>query len=220
MTELTIKQSLFRPLALTLLLGAVPAVAFAQSTAPRTAPARTAPATAPARTAPVQAAPAAVPAPPALMTLSQIPGITVQHYNVTGKTIKELNASIAAQRSAGASGKPTPSSANWSIESSIRKATTGNRCKVVGATARLTGTVVLPRLASTEGVPEPVLKQWRNYVAGLEHQQAVALRQPYDRLREVERAAVASSCEGAQAAVNRAVELITAQPAPIVLPAS
>ena len=206
MTELTIKQAVSRRLALALLLGAAPAAAAAQA-----APAQAAP----VQTTPAQAAPAAAPAAPVLQTLSQIPGVTVQYYDITGKTIPELNAAIVARRPAGANGRPNPSSSTWSISTSLRKATTGNQCKIVGATPRFTGTVVLPRLASTEGVPEPVLKQWQNYVANLEHQQAVALRQPYDRLREVEQAALASTCEGAPAAVNRAIELITMQPTPI-----
>ena len=194
MTDRTTNQGkLGLRLTAALLATAAPAAAFAQAAAP--AP--------------------AVPAPPVLQTLSQIPGVTVQYYDIAGKTIPELNASIMAQRPPAADGRPNPSSASWSIGTSIRKATTGNTCKIVGASPRFTGTVVLPRLASTEGVPEPVLKQWQNYVANLEHQQAVALRQPYDRLREVEQAALASTCEGASAAVNRAIELITLQPTPI-----
>jgi predicted secreted Zn-dependent protease len=196
MDQATRCANLHRRLALVLLLGAAPVAAVAQ-----TAPAQ----------APAPAAPVAPPQP----TLAQMPGVTVQYYDVAGKTIPEMKASMEAQRPAGATGAPVPASSTWSIGISVRRSTLGNQCKIVGAKARLTANVVMPRLAVTEGVPEPELRQWQAYVAGLEQQQVALLSQPLARLGEVERAAMASTCQGAQAAASQAIAAITAQtPAP------
>ena len=192
--------NLYRGMVLALLLGSSPAMTLAQ-----TAPAQTAPA--PATTAPAE------------QTLAQIPGVTVQYYDVTGKNIKEINASITKQSPGAAGGKAVPSSSSWAIGTTLNKATTGNQCKVTGATAKFSATVTMPRLVNAEQVPAPVLKQWQAYVAGLDSQQAATLRRPYDRLREVEQAAMASTCEGAQAAVDKTIATIAAQPAPAAAPA-
>nr|WP_294171070.1 DUF922 domain-containing protein [uncultured Sphingomonas sp.] len=181
-------------------LGSIPALALAQA-AP---PAQGAPA---AQAAPGPQAVAAAPTP---SPLAQIPGVAVRHYDVTGNTIEAIRASIAAQRPKDpATGNPVPSSSTWSVGVSVKKATTGNSCKLTGATATFKGEVVMPRLVGIEAVPAPVQTQWRNYVASMEQQQADRLRQPYQRLGEVERAVMASSCEGAGAAGNKAIAEIT-----------
>lgn len=182
---------------------AVPAIASAQAAPPTQA-------------APVPQATIAVPAP---NPLAQIPGVTIRHYDVTGNTIEAIRASIAAQRPKDpVTGNPAASSSNWSIGVSVKKATTDKACKLTGATASFKGEVVLPRLVGIETVPAPVQTQWRNYVASIEQQQADRLRQPYQRLAEVERAVMASSCEGAGEAANKAIAEITkaapAAPAP------
>ncbi|WP_294173764.1 DUF922 domain-containing protein [uncultured Sphingomonas sp.] len=181
-------------------IGSVPAVAFAQAAPPTGA-------------APAPQTTVAVPAP---NPLAQIPGVTVRHYDVTGNTIETIRASIAAQRPKDpVTGNPAASSSNWSIGVNVRKATTGKECKLAGATATFKGEVVLPRLVGIETLPAPVQTQWRNYVASIEQQQAERLRQPYQRLGEVERAVMASSCDGAGEAANKAIAEITkAAPVP------
>ncbi len=167
-----------------------------------------------------QTPPAAVPAAPAVSPLAQIPGVTVRYYYVTGTTIPALRASIEAQRPKNpVTGMASPSSAEWSVSTSIRKRTTGKRCKITGATAIFKGEVVLPRLSPVQSgpVPAPVLAEWQRYVSSLEMQQAAILRQVPARLPEVERAVMASNCAGADAAANRAVAAIRqslARPAP------
>lgn len=90
---------------------------------------------------------------------------------------------------------------------------------MVGADVNFRAEVVMPRLVTVEGVAPPVLAHWQNYVASIEQQQADRLRQPYSRLSEVERAIMASSCEGANAAANAAIARITAAPPPPPPPA-
>jgi predicted secreted Zn-dependent protease len=170
------------------------------------------PAAAPAQTAPAQVPAQAAPVP---SPLAQIPGVVVRYYDVSGITTEAIRASIDAQRPRNAAtGMGIPSSASWSIRTSLNKATTGKACKITGATAALKGEVVLPRLVNAETVPAPVLAQWRTYVASLEQQQAAVLLRPYQRLFEVERAVMASSCEGAAAAASRAIAEITKAPPP------
>jgi predicted secreted Zn-dependent protease len=195
-------------------LAAVPAIASAQAAAPTEA----------------ALAPQATVAAPAPNPLAQIPGVTVRHYDVTGNTIEAIRASIAAQRPKDpATGNPTASSSNWSIGVGVKKTTTGTQCKLTGATATFKGEVVLPRLVGIETLPAPVQTQWRNYVASIEQQQADRLRQPFQRLGEVERAVMASSCDGAGEAANKAIAEITraapvapaaAAPAPAPAPAN
>lgn len=169
------------------------------------------PAAAPAQTAP---APAPVQATP-LPSLAEIPGVVVRHYDVTGATIEAINASIAAQRPSNpATGTAIPSSASWSIGTNIKKATTGDACKITGATATFRAEVVMPRLVNASAVPPAVLARWQAFVASLEQQQAAGLLRPYQRLSEVERAVLASSCEGADEAAAKAIAEITKAPPP------
>lgn len=155
---------------------------------------------------------------PAASPLAQIPGVTVQYYDVTGKTIEAIRASILAQSPKDpASGEALTTTAKWSIGTSVKKQTTGTVCKIVGATATIKSEVVLPRLATTEGVPAPVLAQWQSYIGSLESQQAARIRPIYDRLSEVEKAVVASSCEGAAQAADKAIGEISK---PVVVPAA
>jgi len=170
-----------------------------------------------------QAAPVRVSAQPAPSPspLAQIPGVTVRYYDVTGSTIDAIRASVAAQRPKHpVTGAVNPSSATWSIGTSLKKATTGKACRIAGATATFKGEVVLPRLVNPETVPAPVLAQWKAYAASLEQQQAAVLLRPYRRLAEVERAALGSTCQGANAAVNKAIAEITKAPPPSAPPAT
>lgn len=171
------------------------------------------PAAAPAQAGPAPAASALAPVP----TLAQIPGVVVRHYDVTGATIKELQASIAAQRPMNPATKlPIPSSASWSIATSIQKSTTGNDCRIASASPTFKAEVVMPRLADVSAVSGRVRTQWQTFVATLEQQQAAHLLRPYQRLSEVERAVLASSCEGADEAAAAAIAEITKAPPPAV----
>ena len=154
--------------------------------------------------------PPVVPVTAAPSALASLPGVTVRYYNVTGNTIPAIRASMAAQRPLNpATGTPLPSSSTWSIGVNTKKATTGKTCKVTGATATFKGEVVLPRLAAAQAVPPPVLAQWQKFVTSIEQQQAQALGQPYSRLKEVEAAVMASSCENAGEAAKKAIAEIT-----------
>lgn len=162
--------------------------------------------------APVLAAPA--------VTLEQIPGVTIQYYDVSGSSIPLLRASVDAQRPKNAAGQAMAADAKWSIGTNVKRQTTGNACKIVGATASFKAQVLLPRLVNPEGVvvPAPVMTEWQRYVGSLAQQQAAVLHQVHSRLPEVERAVMGSTCEGAGAAANAAIARITPVPAPVPAP--
>jgi predicted secreted Zn-dependent protease len=153
--------------------------------------------------------------------LAQIPGVVVQYYDVSGTTIEELRASIDAQRPKdAATALAIPSSAAWTIGVGLKKETTGKVCKVIAATPTFKAEVVMPRLVTTEGVAAPVLAEWQRYVASLEAKQAATLSSTYGRLSEVEKAVMASTCEGAAAAANKAIAEISKPPVVAPVPAA
>jgi predicted secreted Zn-dependent protease len=175
-----------------------------------------------------QSAPIVEQAAPPVSPFAQIPGVNVKYYDVSGATIKDIRASIEAQRPKNpVTQQAIPSSSNWSMRASWQKQTTGSACKIISATAAFEGEVVLPRLIAVEGVavPPPVMKEWQRYTTSLDQQQAGVLRQVYDRRAEVERAVMASSCEGAAKAADAAItairqSIVPAAPSPAVTPAA
>ena len=157
------------------------------------------------------AAPAQAAAAPA--ELSRIPGVTVKYYDVAGKSPGTILAAMKSQRA----GRPgaTPTSSRWSIGIDVQKATTGTRCRVVRATALFRAEVDFPRLVVTrkpneeedpaEEKLEKFQARWQEYLATLDRQQAAYLRSIHEQLPEVERAAMAASCDGARAAAERVI---------------
>lgn len=164
----------------------------------------------PAAPAPVASAPLAV---------AQIPGVTVKYYDVYGNTPTKAVAFLKSQRPKDTAGKVVPSSARWSIGTDVQKATTGDQCRIVRVAVHFKAEVDLPRLVVTgreegeqgEEKLDDFLKRWQKYVDGLDQQQAAYLRPIYERLPEVERAVMASSCEGARAAGEKAIAEIRRQ---------
>ena len=148
---------------------------------------------------------------PAPAELSRIPGVTVKYYNVAGSTPGKILAAMKSQRSA-------PTSSRWSIGVDVQKATTGTKCRVVRAKAEFKAEVDFPRLVVTragkeeeqpgEEKLEKFLPRWQAHLATLDRQQAAYLRSIYEQLPEVERAAMASSCQGARAAAERVIARI------------
>jgi predicted secreted Zn-dependent protease len=162
---------------------------------------------------------------PAPLAVAQIPGVTVNYYDVSGATPGKILASARNQRPKDANGKVQPSSARWSIEADIQKATTGSQCRVVRAAVAFKAEVLLPRLVITprakgeeeeegEEKLQAFAKRWQAHLAKLDQQQLAYLQPIYERLPQVERAIMASSCEGARAAGERAIAEIRRQAPP------
>ena len=143
--------------------------------------------------------------------LSQIPGVTVNYYDVTGRNAKDFRKSITAQRPKGADGLPVTVGSKWTINAAVSKRTEGDVCKIENATATFAGTVDLPRLATTEGVAPQELANWNAYVASLEAEAAARIGFVQSQVDEVEQAIEAASCDGAAAALEAATARVKAQ---------
>ena len=151
------------------------------------------------------------PAAPAERTLASLPNTTITYFDVSGKDGEAIQKALANRQKEGVA-----PSANWEIGAGVRKRTEGTTCTVVGAEAKFTGEVLLPKLTTEATVPPEVLTQWKSYVAGLETAAAAKLWFVNERLGLVEKAILASSCEGAAAAANAAIDKIKAEEAAFV----
>lgn len=144
--------------------------------------------------------------------LRTIPGVTVQTYDVTGKTIREIYGSLgAAAPKDAATGQATPARSNWAMKVATQFTRTGQRCSITGATATFTGEAVLPRLVPDPARPAAVLANWNTYLGQLDARQSEQLRFAYEHRGDVERAVRASSCDGWQAAANAAIQRLREQ---------
>jgi predicted secreted Zn-dependent protease len=173
-------------------------------------PAPAAPAPRPQRSATTTQAPAAAPQPtvPAVpgKTLRDLPNVTFQYFDVAGKNLKAINKSILESQKPDASGKAAVPPTGWAIDTKFNKLTHNGQCKVTDAKATFSAKVVLPRLVPNAAHSAELTAAWRAYLAGIENAQAANLWFVYDRLPTVESAILASSCEGAPAAGNAAVQ--------------
>ena len=142
----------------------------------------------------------------AISRLADLPNTTIHYYDVTGKDIASVNRSIAKQRPKAAGSGLAPASLAWSVKASFEQRTENEQCKVTTARATLTATADLPRLVDGQALEGRMLGRWRHYAAELEASQMVVLLFVYSHLDQVERAMLASTCQGARAAGTAAVE--------------
>jgi len=156
-----------------------------------------------------QPAPAAGVAAPGV---AAIPGVTVRHYDVTGKTIREIHQSLTASAPKNpATAQPVPASSTWSMKVGTKFTRTGAKCAITGTTATFTGEATLPRLIADPTTPPAVLANWNSYLAQLDARQAEQLRYAYEHRLEVEAAVRASSCDNWQPAANAAISQLRQQ---------
>jgi len=147
-----------------------------------------------------------------LASFGDLPGVAVTYYDVTGRSIAEIHKSLTRTSPRDpTTRKPLPATSSWSIGASVKWSKTGSRCTITRVTLKFTATATLPRLVVQPETPAPVLAAWNRYVARLEARQAGQLKFAYDRRGEVERAILASSCEGWQAAADAALTRLEAQ---------
>ena len=160
----------------------------------------------------VPAAPAiaATPTPVAARPLSGLPDNKVAYFDVQGKTMPAIHSSlnaILANPVANANAKLF----TWNVGAQVIKRTEGQKCTVQRATAKLSSTVNLPRLAEAAKAAKPVLATWQAYVAGLEADAAANLWFVHDQLRGAEQAVVGVDCTAMNAAWNAAMNKINLQ---------
>lgn len=164
---------------------------------------------------------AKTPAPPAQPTIPAVPGktlkdlpnVTTLYFDVAGKNPKAINKSLASAQQPDASGRAAASTTTWAVDSTFNKVTSSGQCKVTDAKAKFSATVSLPRLTEDSSHSPELLAFWRQYLANVENMHAANLWFVFERVPEVEKAILASSCDGVQAAANAAVQRLKAQAA-------
>ena len=139
--------------------------------------------------------------------LSAIPGVTVDYYDVVGRSVSELHDWLDKHGPRDAhTHKVMPATSSWSIGSAVKFTKTGGRCTLTGATLKFTATVRLPRLATGQKLPPAVRTSWDSYVAALENRHAARLSFVRDRMGEVETAIMRSNCANWQKAASAAID--------------
>jgi predicted secreted Zn-dependent protease len=167
-----------------------------------------------AATAAAQATPPAatpvVPA-PAERTLSQISGVTINYYDVSGMNLKQLKESIAALRPKDPTGNPIAGGFKWDVQTGVTKTTTGSTCKITGAHVVFDATADLPRLANPQALDAKSLAVWNNYVREMDVDAAKQVGFYADRMGEIEKALIGQNCDAAAPMLNTALDKLKAE---------
>ena len=147
------------------------------------------------------AAQAAAPA-----TFAALPNITVTYYDVAGRDIAEIHKAITkAAPKDPATRAVLPATSSWTMSIAVKSETTGNRCRIIGATLTFHGQATMPRLLPDKDRPAPVSAAFAAYAAKLEARHAAQLRFAHARMNEVEQAIRGSRCDKSEAAADAAL---------------
>ena len=163
------------------------------------------------------AQPAAVTAAVPAGRFTDLPNIAVTTYDVTGRNVREVHASIAEQAPKDpATQRPIPATSDWSIAAAVDTLTTGGQCQIGGVRLKFSGSARMPHLIAPptgEPIAPELQAAWNAYVAALEARQVAQLRFAHDRLGQVEQAIRASGCANWKAATAAALNRIKAEQA-------
>ncbi|HEY6816433.1 MAG TPA: DUF922 domain-containing protein [Croceibacterium sp.] len=111
--------------------------------------------------------------PPAL---AGIPGIKLEYYDVSGRTVAEIRASLDRNRPTDpATGAQFDAYTTWTMDWAI-PGEPGGPCRLDQAKVMLDLTVGLPRLVDPDRVPRAVLDRWKRYRTALEVHEATHAR--------------------------------------------
>lgn len=129
-----------------------------------------------------------------------IPNLTFQYYDVSGRSLSAIRASMDAERPNDPDdGKPDDALTVWTYRWSYTQGP--RRCE---ANVLFSARVILPRLRDERDVPVKVAARWRAYMARLRVHEAGHARIAYARMGDIQRALGAARC----AAGNRAASAI------------
>lgn len=138
-------------------------------------------------------------------TLQNLPGTTVQYYDVAGNDADAIKASVDKILKG-----PAPNNAaqvyNWSLEVGINKRTEGTTCTVTTAKAALKANVYLPRLSQGNHAPRDVVESFGTYEKGLETMANDNLWFVVDRLPAIEQSLVGKPCDSVSGLWNQATQ--------------
>lgn len=154
----------------------------------------------------------AVPAVPAIAArpLKDLPDTTTTYYDVAGRDRAAIEKSMKSML-ADPAAKQALELYVWKVGATFSKRTEGTKCTVQKATAKMTSTVRLPRLADAARVDKEVADAWKGYVATLEADAAANLWFINDRLRGAEQALVGVDCAAMAPSWNAALAKVKAE---------
>lgn len=147
---------------------------------------------------------------PAPRMLKDLPGITVDYYDVEGKDEDAIQKSLKQRAPRGADGKPITSGFSWKANTSVMKETTGIACTIKSAKVTIVGTAKLPRLVGAGTLDPALVKKWNEYVASQERDVAMQLGYFVDHTGQLESAVVGQSCDAAGPALEAALTKLKA----------
>lgn len=156
------------------------------------------------------AAPAAADPAPADGPLAGIPNLEIQYYDVTGRNPREIREAMNQARPTDPNdGLRLDALTRWRM--GFRWPRRGpDQCVLDQARVNFTATVLLPRLANAEALPQSVRTRWQAYIAALETHEAGHVRHAYEAVSVVLAAIRASTCANAQEAGRAAVRAAAA----------
>lgn len=130
-----------------------------------------------------------------------MPDVAVDYYDVSGRAVGEIRASLDRHRRADPNtGVYVEAWTAWKLRWDVPGSPEG-RCRPEKAVVTLEVSVGLPRLARSEVVPPEVLQRWQRYIAAVTAHEANHVRIAREGRDAVLRAIHESDCvEGPQAA--------------------
>jgi predicted secreted Zn-dependent protease len=126
-----------------------------------------------------------------------MPELEMEYYDVSGRTVAEIRASLNALRPTDpVRGIRVDGYTRWHLSWWIPRRPDGEcRLDQAGITFRVA--VGLPRLVDTDRIPPAVLQQWQGYIAALKAHEAIHARYAYEGRKAVLRAFQGSDCAAA-----------------------
>lgn len=142
---------------------------------------------------------------PASSPFAGMPNVVFRYYEVEGSTPAEIYASMRARSPQKGDGVAHTA---WHIRVGWRQTRRGGACEVADPMTSLSIAVVLPRLATTEGVTAEALAFWERTMHGLEAHEAGHARIAIDHRHDFVKAAAGASCGSIKEVAKRTQERI------------
>ena len=145
---------------------------------------------------------------PSTGPLAGIPNLDVEYYDVSGRSVAEIRASINRVRPRDPNdGQAVDAVNRWYI--SWRWPGDGRGgCDLRRVELRFTATLRMPRLVNLAQTPRAVVARWNTYMAALERHEAGHIRHAWQNMGQVLRAIRDSTCARASEAGRAAVRIL------------
>lgn len=137
-----------------------------------------------------------------------IPNFTLHYYDVRGRTVEEIRASVIAQQPRDPNdGERVDALAHWLIYYDWDR-TGGGGCDLANATVTFGASVLMPRLLGEDTLAPELRTRWRRYITALEAHEAGHIRYAFEHIGDVKAAIAASTCDTANSAADAAIAVL------------